>query len=173
MAITEMFANWQMFFKNKMQIGKGYWDNAEVMMWANYLTQKQLTLGEFKQAKIASLERDYPPTNPKEFLDLVRHKFADTHKAYIEATHQRYIDEIAYETASRVGFYELRTQSEKTMYPLWQKHYAQVCEEVRNGTIFTLPQSQQIAMQPHQPLQFEEAIKHIEQMKKYLGGATA
>lgn len=151
------------------------WQMDRALLWANYLTSKHITRREFDTAKMASLDLDFPPNNPKEFLDLGRvDEFIDPYQAYIDAAHQRYTTAEIYETACRVGMFELRVKSEKNIYPIWQKHYAQVCEEVRNGTIFTLPRSKQIAMQPHQPLQFAEAKKHIEQMKKYLRqGATA
>lgn len=170
--MLSMFTDWKMWFGNKMKVSD--WQMDRALLWANYLTIKNITRREFETAKTASLDLDFPPNNPKEFLGLGRiDEFMDSYQAYIEVAHQRYPTAEIYETACRVGMFELRTKSEKTMYPLWQKHYAQVCEEVRNGQIFTLPQNQRIAMQPHQPLQYEEAIKHIEQMKKYLNGATA
>lgn len=149
-----------------MQTGKNFYNGTEAMMWANYLTAKQITKREFNQAKAQSFDLDFPPNNPKEFLDLGRvDDFMDVYQAYIEATHQRYANAVIYETASRVGMYELRTKSESTMYPIWQKTYEKVCQEVRQGKTFTLPKSQRLQAPKHEPVSPIVAQQFLAQMR--------
>lgn len=158
-----MFTDWKMWFGNKMKVSD--WQMDKALLWANYLTAKQITRREFETAKMASLDLDFPPNNPKEFLDLGRvDEFMDVYQAYIEATHNRYPTAEIYETASRVGVFELRTNSEKTMYPIWQKFYEKVCQEVRNGKVFTLPKSQRIEHK-HEPISYSEAQQYLAKMR--------
>lgn len=158
-----MFTEWKMWFGNKMKVSD--WQMDRALLWANYLTAKHITKREFLAAKTASLDLDFPPNNPKEFLDLGRvDEFMDVYQAYIEATHYRYPNAVIYETASRVGMYELRSKSEKTMYPIWQKFYEKVCQEVRNGKVFTLPKSQRIEHK-HEPISYSEAQQYLAKMR--------
>lgn len=173
MAITEMFAEWRVFFKNKMQTGKNFYNGTEATMWANYLTAKQITKREFEKAKTASLDLDFPPNNPKEFLDLGReNKFLDVYTAYQHACHQRYTTVEIYETAKRVGFYELRNHAESKTYPVWQKNYEQVCQEVRQGKSFTLPKSQRLQEPKHTPVSRSEMQAYIQNLKKSIGAVA-
>lgn len=162
--VLSMFTDWKMWFGNKMKVSD--WQMDRALLWANYLTAKQITRREFETAKTASLDLDFPPNNPKEFLDLGRvDEFMDVYQAYIEATHNRYPTAEIYETACRVGMYELRSKSEKTMYPIWQKFYEKVCQEVRNGKVFTLPKSQRIEHK-HEPVSPSVAQQYLAKMRR-------
>lgn len=141
------------------------WEMDKALLWANYLTAKRMTKREFNQAKAQSFDLDFPPNNPKEFLDLGRvDNFIDVYQAYVKASHQDYATAEIYETASRVGMYELRSQAESKIYPIWQKIYEQVCQEVQQGKTFTLPQSQRIEHE-HEPVSPSVAQQFLAQMR--------
>lgn len=146
------------------------WEIDTVLLWASYLTAKNITKREFDLAKNLSIDLNFPPNNAKEFLDLVRKQmFIDVRKAYIEACHETYSHAVVYETASRVGFWDLKTRSEQTTWGVWQKVYQEVCHEYLAGNHFSLPPSQQIAYQEPKPASVEFVIELLQKTKKEMG----
>lgn len=146
LAISEMFADWKLWFKNKLNPDE--WGVETVILWARYLTIKGITKRQFDMAKTLSIELDFPPNNAKEFLGLVKNdefkQFPHARTAYLDACHDKYPHAVVYETASRVGFYEIKTQSEQQTWKIWQSCYEQVCTEYLAGSRFELPVSHQV-----------------------------
>lgn len=124
------------------------WGVDTVLIWARYLTMKNITKRQFDIAKNLSIDLDFPPNNAKEFLYLVKNeefkKFPHPRTAYLDACYGNYPHVVVYETASRVGFYELKTQSEQQTWKAWQACYQQVCTEYLGGSRFELPVSHQV-----------------------------
>ncbi len=125
------------------------WGFDTVDLWAMVLTDLQITRSEFETAKRKSYGLTWLPTAPADFLSLGRAdptlSYPDMRQAYLDAANQRTDCPIAYETARRVGFNQMREGYEYITYPLWQKHYAEVCKAHSQGAEFKKPQVLQIA----------------------------
>lgn len=146
MAIGQMFTQWKLWFKNKLKPSE--WEADTVILWANYLTIKNVTKREFDMAKSLSIDLDFPPNNAKEFLALARkpieQNYPNIRQAYMNSANENYTHDVVYETAKRVGFWEIKTQAESVTWKAWQQVYPQVCQEHANGAVFKLPVEQQI-----------------------------
>ncbi len=144
--IAEMFTRWTVRYGNKMKAQD--WGIDTVNDWAEVLTELEITPAEFKEAKRKAGLETWMISHPVEFLELARGKptdnYPDVRQAYIDQANFRTDCPIAYETARRVGFSAMREQPEHKTYPLWQKHYEQVCIEHRGGQAFDKPQVLQI-----------------------------
>lgn len=116
------------------------WGKHRIDIWALALSDLQITEKEFIAARRKSLTLSWPPTAPADFLGLGRgdlmDNYTNTHKAYIDAAHHRWDDEgILYETAKLVGLSAMRELPEIKTYPMWQKHYPEVCKRHSQGLI--------------------------------------
>lgn len=160
--ILSMFTEWKMWFGNKMKIND--WQMDKALLWANYLTAKKITKREFAKAKAFSIDLDFPPNNPKEFLNLAR-DYGDMRQEYLNACNDKYTSAIAYEVTQRIGYYELHNHPEKVTYPLWQKYYAEVIKEIEQGKVFTLPKSNRIEQKPHQAVDTNTAKSFLDKLK--------
>lgn len=146
-----MFTQWKAWFKNKMRTrgdAEQDWGADMVMVWGRYLTAKRITKREFDAAREASFDLDFPPNNAKEFIGLARGSieqyYPDMRQAYFDAANAKYSHAVCYETASRVGFEQMRKAAEDKTYPLWQKIYPEVCREHAAGVPFSIPVEAQV-----------------------------
>lgn len=137
------------------------WMFDTVEIWAIALTDLRITGKELATAQRKSMALDWPPTAPADFLALARTdttaNYPDTRAAYRDAAHNRYPHAVIYETARRVGFWELKTKSEAVTYKSWQQHYPQVCREHSEGNDFALPVEQQLEYS-HTPLKADSPV---------------
>lgn len=152
------------------------WDTDTVIVWNIALTDLQMTQTEFVMAKRKTIGFQWPPTAPADFLALARKSapsiYPDARKAYEHAVDYsgRLFDDredwrhvVIYETAYRIGFTKLATQSEKSTWYAWQQLYPQICSDHESGADFKLPldKSRQLA-HSHAPVQVgSEADKAI------------
>lgn len=170
MAIGQMFTQWKLWFKNKLKPSE--WEADTVILWANYLTMKKITKHEFDLAKSLSVDLDFPPNNAKEFLALVRkpieQNYPNIRQAYMNSANGEYPHAVIYETAKRVGFWELKTKSENITWKAWQEIYPKVCQEHANGADFTIPVSNQIE-QKRIVADDEFVNQKIKEIKEMLG----
>jgi hypothetical protein len=91
--------------------------------------------------------------------------FTDVNTAYTNAANQKYPDAATYETARRVGFFELRTRAETSTKPAFIKHYEAVCVELEiNPNAFRLPEAQRIEQSPAQYVKKDKAF--FEKLRK-------
>lgn len=154
MAIGQLFAQWKLWFKNKMKPSE--WETDTVLIWANYLTAKNITKHEFGLAKSLSIDLDFAPNNAKEFLALARNpieqNYPEMRQAYLEAANGKYVNAVTYETAKRIGFWDIKTKSESQTYPRWQQTYPKVCQEHAQGATFTLPKTHRLTDNSHKPI---------------------
>lgn len=144
-AITAMFMIWKPLFKTKMK--EAEWGLDTVKIWTLALTEMNITPDEFATAHKKSLSLDWQPTTPADFIKLARQdisNYPDMRQAYLSATEKKYPHVVVYETAKRVGFWEIKTQLENVTWKSWQEIYPKVCDEHKNGADFTLPESQQV-----------------------------
>lgn len=133
------------------------WDLQKAEIWAVTLQEKGWTQRRQKIAEYKARHSSWMPTTATDFYNLgVQDELPDCRNAYLQACNQEYDTAIAYETAKRVGFYDLRHKSEKETYPRWQQHFLAVCDEVMGGAVFELPVSQQIEFKPSKPVLSDE-----------------
>ena len=144
--VIQLLKLWKTLFGSKLKSNE--WDINTVKVWTIALNDLQITPEEFATAQRKSLTLSWPPTAPADFLELGRGKIADNYpevrQAYIDQANRKTECPIAYETARRVGFSAMREQPEHKTYPVWQKHYEQVCIEHRGGAEFKKVQVLQI-----------------------------
>lgn len=142
--LLEMFTMWKLQFKTKMT--QGAWDLQTAQLWAIALADLEITEAMFATAYRKCLTLKWMPTTPADFAELAfaNEIYPDCRQAYLDATGSRYSHEVVYETANRVGFYEIRTKSENEIFGVWSKTYTKVCAEHAKGARFSLPQAQQI-----------------------------
>lgn len=124
------------------------WGIDTVNDWGEVLTDLEITPSEFKEAKRKAGLQSWMISHPADFLALARvdptTQYPDMRQAYLDAANQRTDCPIAYETARRVGFSQMRHGYEYITYPMWQKHYSEVCKAHSQGAVFKTPQVPQI-----------------------------
>ena len=79
--------------------------------------------------------------------------------------------EVIYETAQRIGTWELSTKSEKETWAMWKDIYPKVCQEHASGIDFTLPVEKRLEQVQPKPATAEQADEYLDRIKKMLGGA--
>lgn len=150
-----MFMTWKQVFGTKMSDGD--WGLQKAEIWAVTLQEKGWTQRRQKIAEYKARHLNWMPTTATDFYHLgVQDELPDCRNAYLQACNQEYDTAIAYETARRVGFYDLRNRSEKETYSRWQDEFLAVCDEFLAGSQFTLPKSQQIEFKPSKPVLSDE-----------------
>lgn len=147
--VTKLFDHWRIWFGAKVSANTRF-GTAWVVEWADYLESQSATLDEMRQAYRISKGLDFPPTNARDFLALVRtarHIEPMTALSIaVEAAGASMYDgrpnwrsgEI-HETAQRIGMWNLLHESSSVLQPKWQKIYQQVCDESISGKQHALP----------------------------------
>lgn len=94
-------------------------------------------------AVLAVLPVQFPswPPSQAEFLAmcLAEMGLPSAQAAYADACHHCWTHPIVYETARRIGVYEVRHRTEKQIFPTWQAQFARVCVEFLGGNTFAPP----------------------------------
>lgn len=164
--VIDLFEDWLRMYGSKLK-DRQTLDLRTAELWTLAIKNSGITLKEFNMAAELSLNLEWPPTAAQDFIKLIKGdslaRYPDIHQAYRDAANCNYSShEVLYETARRVGFYDIRTKSESVTYKRWQAHYPVVCSEHEQGMVFTLPVGQQIEQKPHEPVKLgSEADKQI------------
>ena len=144
--IVKLFGEWQLNFGHKAPV-KNY-PVQKAVLWAKVILHIQPTAEQWRLSKENSLFEEWPPSSARDLLALAPVNnpcYPDMHQAYIDAAvNQKYTHAVVYETARRLGFWDLKSKSETVTYKRWQQLYPKVCYEDANGANFALPQSRQI-----------------------------
>lgn len=169
--IVQLLKLWKRLFGTKMN--ESNWDFDTVTIWTIALNDLQMTPSEFDTAQRKSLTLKWPPTAPADFLELGRGDpmadYPEVSQAYHDQANFKTNCPIAYETAKRVGFWELRNQSKDKTYPQWKEHYKDVCIEHSSGKEFIKPQMQQIKNKTlHEPVDEATAMQMIDNIRTIL-----
>jgi len=154
-----MFAKWKIYFKSKMKDEE--WGLTNILLWTSVLnefaiTEKELIEGTTKACFARELN-GWPPTTATDFINVIRgeliNNYPDMRQAYLDAANSNYsAHAVIYETARRVGFWDLKSKSESVTYKSWQQHYPKVCSEHASGAQFALPKERQLSYS-HTPVQ--------------------
>lgn len=144
--IVRLFGEWQLNFGNKAP-AKNY-PIQKAALWAKVIIYLQPTAEQWQSAKERSLFEEWPPSSARDLLALApvnNQCYPVMRQAYIDAAvNQKYGHAVVYETARRVGFWDIKSKSEAVTYKRWQQLYLQVCSEHAQGTDFVLPESKQV-----------------------------
>lgn len=167
--VIDLFEVWAGNFGAKLQ-GRQKLDIKTAETWAVALKLLNASKNEFEQALAISLCLEWPPTAAYDFLALARpdlsKSYQDATAAYRDAANGTYKHEVVYETARRVGFWELKTKPESVTLKSWLGHYSDVCKEHAQGSQFALPEAQQVTYE-HTPVKAgSEADKLISERLK-------
>lgn len=123
--------------------------------------------------RVAAAGGDFPPTLGG-FLAICARAYGlpDPVAAYRDAAHLRWTHIAVYETARRVGIFELRNRSEREMLPVWREEYGLVCQQAMAGANFQPPKTAQIEESKARPACTEPAQPveiHMATMRRALG----
>lgn len=142
--IAQMFTVWKKNFTTKMKAGA--WDLSTAQVWAVSLQQQGMTKKRFIKAYQASLSLEWMPSTPAQFAKLSMNfgQYPSIKDAYLCAANGEYPHAVVYETAKRVGFYELRHSPQDKTWARWIETYEAVLDEAEMGANFTLPISRQL-----------------------------
>lgn len=170
--VLSIFAAWKRIFRSKMRDED--WDITTAKIWVLALNQMGVTQNQFEQAKRKSVTLQWPPTAPADFVALASNEYTDCRQAYLEATNGKYVNAVTYETAKRVGFWDIKTKSESQTYPRWQQIYPKVCQEHAQGATFTLPKTHRLTDNSHKPIDWSsDGGKEIERRLQAFKRQTA
>lgn len=170
--VIQLLKLWKALFGSKLKSNE--WDINTVKVWTIALNDLQITPEEFATAQRKSLTLSWPPTAPADFLELGRSSllsnYPDMYDAYIDAAHHRWDSEgVLYCTAKMVGLGAMRAQPEAKTYPLWQKHYPNVCKLHSQGLIAKPTPLQQIKNESAPaPCDDETAKKYLANIRAIL-----
>lgn len=182
--VTKLFDHWRIWFGAKVSANTRF-GTAWVIEWADYLENQSATVDELRQAYRISKTLDFPPTNARDFLALVRtSRHIDPVIALsiaIEAANALAYNGTAnwhtgeiYATARRVGTWSLLNQDHAKLSTHWQRIYADICKASDAGESFFLPPAQAIEYKPqHEPAPADFVVNLLSKIKKSLQGATA
>lgn len=182
--VTKLFDHWRIWFGAKVGANTRF-GTAWVVEWADYLESQSATLDEMRQAYRISKGLDFPPTNARDFLALVRtarHIEPMTALSIaVEAAGALAYNNTAnwhtaeiYASASRIGTWSLLNQDQAKLSAQWQRIYADVCKASDAGETFCLPTATAIEYKPnHQPATAEFVTNILSKLKKSIQGATS
>ncbi len=108
------------------------WGGDRMMVWAETLTELQITPKEFSEAVRKVRHQTWQPTTPADFLALGRQastEYPDSYIAYVKAANRNYLHPVAHETAKRIGIEKLAGEPEYTTLKIWNEVYKTVCTE--------------------------------------------
>ena len=128
----------------------------------------------------------FPPTYA-EFIGLCRYQTFSTHgflepdDAYRHASieigkhssDRKWNDELVYQTAVEVGFFEIRNSTEAKIYGRFKKTYLSLFKRYLSGERFAIPENRQIELQESEPLSKEENHSRMQKLKAEMGWGSA
>ena len=129
-AIIQLFGYFKTNFGTKFK--EEEWREDRIMVWAETLTELQITPKEFSEAVRKVRHQAWQPTTPADFLALGRQassEYPDSYIAYVQAANRNYLHPAAHETAKRIGIKKLASEPEYTALKIWNEVYKTVCTE--------------------------------------------
>lgn len=109
-------------------------------LWSDFLASVSPKVIGQAIALAARSGSKFPPHLP-EFATLCQQVagYPPADQAYRDAANHHWKHPVVYETARRIGLYEIRRASERDILPAWRSEYAQVCAEAMAGASFEPP----------------------------------
>ena len=109
-------------------------------LWSDFLASVSPKVIGQAIALAARSGSKFPPHLP-EFATLCQQVagYPPADQAYRDAANHRWQHAVVYETARRLGLYEIRRASERDILPAWRAEYSKVCSEAMAGASFDAP----------------------------------
>ncbi len=109
-------------------------------LWSDFLASVSPKVIGQAIALAARSGSKFPPHLP-EFATLCQQVagYPPADQAYRDAANHRWQHAVVYETARRLGLYEIRRASERDILPAWRAEYSKVCAEAMAGASFEPP----------------------------------
>lgn len=130
--VDTIFSNWKLYFGSKLKARQEL-DVQTAKLWAAALVMMEVTEVEVETAFLKSLTQLWPPTTPADLLELVRGNhtinFPEACTAYTQTANGIYSHPVCYETAVRVGLWNMRNSPEYATRKAWNEVYPKVCTE--------------------------------------------
>jgi Replication protein P len=99
----------------------------------------------------------------------------DAHQAYVEACRApspkaayAWSHPAVYHAGCASDWYFLTTNAEKVAFPIFERHYLKLCEQVMNGATLPAPNVPALPETIERPLSKEENAKRMEELRKQL-----
>ena len=179
-ALNEIFALFRINYHN--QYYKAYSDTQVLSqikkLWLESLSQfaPQTIL---RGARKVIEESEYLPTLNRMIRacqgDPEKFGLIDAHRAYVEACRApspkaayRWSHAAIYHAGCASDWFFLANNSEKTTFPIFERHYLKLCERVMNGEELPAPNIIAIPQIIETPLSKEENKKRMEELRKQL-----
>lgn len=125
-----MFGYFKINFGTKFK--QEEWGEDRMMVWAETLTELQITPKEFSEVVRKVRHLTWQPTTPADFVALGRQvssEYPDSYIAYVAAANRKYLHPAAHETAKRIGIKKLASEPEYNTLKIWNEVYKTVCTE--------------------------------------------
>jgi hypothetical protein len=179
-AITQVFALFRINYHN--QFYSAFKDietsNQAQRLWLDSLSPfSPETI--LRGAKKVIEESDYLPTLNRMMRacqgDPEKFGLIDTHRAYVEACRApspkaayAWSHAAIYHAGCASDWFFLANNTEKTAFPIFERHYLKFCERVMNGEALPSPQVFALPETIESPLSKEENLKRMEDLRKQL-----
>ncbi|WP_083766879.1 replication protein P [Cellvibrio japonicus] len=179
-AINQVFALFRINYHNQYYSAFSQLEllNQAKRLWLNSLAQFSPE-AILRGAKKVIEESEYLPTlnrmiracqgSPEEF------GLPDAHRAYVEACQApspkaayTWSHPAVYHAGCASDWYFLASNSEKTAFPIFERHYLRLCERVINGEELPAPNAPVLPQTIETPLSREENLKRMEALRKQL-----
>lgn len=161
-AVNQMFAEFALVYHNQYQ--KAFPDKEKLMLAKRLWMQH---LAHYKPEQILAAvrrvtqESEYLPTvhGVLKYLGANALGLPDARDAYREAclarspkVEQHWSHPAVYLAGVASDWFFLANQTEKTAFPVYEKHYRELCERVAQGEVLKMPAVHALPEQIHQPM---------------------
>lgn len=145
----KLFAYFKSEYGDLFEYKKHCFEPIRAREWAVEILEAGISADEFYYGRYQAVKKcKYPLERAYEFIELCKqfsnNVYPDVRQSYIDAANLNYRHEVSYETAKRVGFWDIKTLEQKVTYKKWQKYYPIVCREHSQGAVFHKPLSHQV-----------------------------
>jgi hypothetical protein len=175
-AVNQMFAEFALVYHNQYQ--KAFPDKEKLALakrlWMQHLAhyQPEQILAAVRRV---TQESEYLPTvhGVLKYLGANALGLPDARDAYREAclapspkVEQRWSHPAVYLAGAASDWFFLNSQTEKTAFPVFEKHYRELCERVARGETLRMPTVPALPEQIHQPMTAEQRHAAMEALRQ-------
>lgn len=180
-AIDQMFAEFQLVYNNQYHKAFPTTDKLQYAkrLWYNFL--KDYSAEQVLHACHRAIkESEFLPT-VKGILkyignDYSEHGLPEPRQAYIEACRApspkqtfNWSHPAVYYAGQQSDWFFLASNSEQVAFPVFDKHYRQLCEAVIKGRALTMPGYDALPQEIHQPMSKAEGLKALQKLRQETG----
>lgn len=160
--VLTLFAEFKVEYGDLFEYKKHRFEPSRAREWAVELLESGINAEQYQHGRYQAVKNQkYPTERAFEFIQLCKslagNDYPDIRQAYVDAANLKYEHEVVYESAKRVGFWDMKSQGEHITYKRWQEHYPIVCSEHQQGAKFTIPVSHQVEYE-HTPMTTDSAM---------------